>query len=80
MKPSRLFNIILANMFNRHRTKYYQDKFGSIYYNPDDSYFVMTKWDDFCRHPVNYLNMAASNRGKWTEFDIVKKINPDWVC
>ena len=78
VKRQRLFRIISSNIFNKPGIQYETDDYGSFYYNWDDSYIVMTRWDDFCNHPVKWMDRAIAHRVNRNRYIVTKKIRPEW--
>ena len=79
VKVNNLFNIITKNMFNAKDVDYYQKDKGEVYYNRDDSYIYMVRWDHFCGNMMYHLEKTLEHRRRWDEFIIRKKIDPNWV-
>jgi len=79
VKEDAFFEIILANMFNRRGVEYYTDRYNNPQYKQGESYIALAKWCDFCSNPEYYMGVALKNRGEWDQFDIVKRIDEDWI-
>lgn len=79
VKKKAFFEIILANMFNKHYVQHYTDIWGNPMYVPGNSYIVLTKWSNFYYNPEYYIDQAINNRGNWDQFDIRKTIDDRWI-
>ena len=76
IRKKAFFDIILKNMFNRKGFNTFYDHFGNPIHYPSNSYVALVTWDQFRNNPEKCLEMAVKNRGIWTQFDIIKTINP----
>lgn len=79
IKRKAFFEIILQNMCNRKDTDHYEDMHGNPMYVEGESYIALARWDDFYEDPEYYLELALTNRGEWEQFNIVKRIDENWI-
>ena len=79
VRSEAFFEIIHVNMFNRKGAMIEVDDHDNMKYLPGNSYVALARWDDFRSNPEHYMDLALANRWNWDRFDIVKKIDEDWV-
>ena len=73
-----LFGIIRENLFNNVQEDHYCYSQDRGIYEEGKSYFALATWDEFCRDPEYYLQVAVDNRGRWQDFEVRKTIDERW--
>lgn len=78
IKENNLFKIISENLFNNIRADHFCYSQNQGLYEEGKSYFALATWDEFCKDPEYYLQVALDNRGHWQDFQIRKTIDESW--